>query len=465
MEDKVFLDEAGLGEVGKVIKEHYVNKEDIKDKLISQEDKKKLDSIDVEKIVKIDDIINDLTSGGTDKALSAEQGKILFQYANEGKEKIANALIGKGVENVSKDSSFSDLAKGVDEVKTGYGVGDVIEVDNLAETTIEVPVKTIRSNMMTANRVYCNSDAFYIYNNEAYIVSLGSDFQQWIVRKINLANGSAKIVVTDTAPRDSYWSYLFCLHDNIFLLSNSGLLKIYTLDGTIVKTLDAFDAIPLVVQVDSQQNVYFGCKDGNIYKMLPNYEITQIANITSYRGGGLFYKDFTIVNNDTLHIVGRNNADSSDKWHWEHFLLNLTTNEVTKLGSYLRNQGNPNYDYPTTGSDCCLYFNVSRGDKYPRQETLAKYDKNLNLIWEKQVKNQYGSLYRVFDGCLYFVKNNKLSVCDESLNLLWSFETKNQIRLINKIDDCLCLTSENNSGATFEIIKPPRKTKAYKILK
>lgn len=33
MEDKVFLDEAGLGEVGRVIKEHYVNKEDIKDKV------------------------------------------------------------------------------------------------------------------------------------------------------------------------------------------------------------------------------------------------------------------------------------------------------------------------------------------------------------------------------------------------------------------------------------------------
>ena len=50
MEDKVFLDEAGLGEVGKVIKEHCASK---------------------------DDIVNDLTTGGADKVLSAEQGKVL----------------------------------------------------------------------------------------------------------------------------------------------------------------------------------------------------------------------------------------------------------------------------------------------------------------------------------------------------------------------------------------------------
>lgn len=107
-------------------------------------DKSKLDSINVDDItssVKSSQIVNDLTTGGTDKVLSAEQGKVLFQYANEGKEKIANALIGKGVENVSKDSSFSDLAKGINGVKTGYSVGDVIKSEDLevygSENTVE----------------------------------------------------------------------------------------------------------------------------------------------------------------------------------------------------------------------------------------------------------------------------------------------------------------------------------------
>ena len=102
--------------------------------LMLPEDKKKLDSINVDDItssIKSNQIVNDLTTGGTNKVLSAEQGKVLFQYANEGKERIANALIGKGVENVSKDSSFYDLARGIYEAKTGYGVGDVIKFDDL----------------------------------------------------------------------------------------------------------------------------------------------------------------------------------------------------------------------------------------------------------------------------------------------------------------------------------------------
>lgn len=240
MTEKQFLDESGLAEVGQVVKKYYVNKDDIKDKLFTEEYKNKLDSINIEEILsmvqkqgglnlptkecnreQIDDlktngiyidpnvanglfvvivsdlmldniklgiyqiifttssqqgvsvrmrglfnssdnwtdnytvsstdiqsaiqkleeqmknlsnpststvdIINDLTTGGTDKALSAEQGKILFQYANEGKEKIANALIGKGSKDVSKDSDFGSLAQAIKEIPTGYASGTILD--------------------------------------------------------------------------------------------------------------------------------------------------------------------------------------------------------------------------------------------------------------------------------------------------------------------------------------------------
>ena len=240
MTEKQFLDESGLAEVGQVVKKYYVNKDDIKDKLFTEEYKNKLDSINIEEILsmvqkqgglnlptkecnreQIDDlktngiyidpnvanglfvvivsdlmldniklgiyqiifttssqqgvsvrmrglfnssdnwtdnytvsstdiqsaiqkleeqmknlsnpststvdIINDLTTGGTDKALSAEQGKILFQYANEGKEKIANALIGKGSKDVSKDSDFGSLAQAIKEIPTEYASGTILD--------------------------------------------------------------------------------------------------------------------------------------------------------------------------------------------------------------------------------------------------------------------------------------------------------------------------------------------------
>ena len=72
-------------------------------------------------------IVNDLTTGGADKALSAEQGKVLFTYAGEGKAAIAAALTGKG-QAASAEDSFAALAAKVSSIKSGYGVGDKIPV-------------------------------------------------------------------------------------------------------------------------------------------------------------------------------------------------------------------------------------------------------------------------------------------------------------------------------------------------
>lgn len=206
MEDKQYLDEAGLGEVGKVISKFYASKDDVKnidvtkqlddyakksdldnkvDKIdgkslsshdFTDEDKKKLNSINVDKIMNKDSIVNDLTTGGVDKALSAEQGKILFQYANEGKNQIANALIGKGIKNVSKDSNFSDLAKGISEFKTRYDVGDVIKVDDLEVYESENVIEKVMSDSYIVKQnsyplifpTLNSTDQDFCYNIEQY---------------------------------------------------------------------------------------------------------------------------------------------------------------------------------------------------------------------------------------------------------------------------------------------------------
>lgn len=75
-------------------------------------------------------IVNNLTDGGVDKVLSAEQGKVLFQYANDGKEKIAKAIVGKGTQ-ADKSESFDSLAGKIGNIKTGYGSGDIIPKDKI----------------------------------------------------------------------------------------------------------------------------------------------------------------------------------------------------------------------------------------------------------------------------------------------------------------------------------------------
>ena len=81
------------------------------------------------------ELVNDLTTGGVDKALSAEQGKVLFQSVDKGKDLIAKALVDKNVQ-ASKDESFGDLASKIKEIKGnapggGYGVGDIIEAQKI----------------------------------------------------------------------------------------------------------------------------------------------------------------------------------------------------------------------------------------------------------------------------------------------------------------------------------------------
>ena len=78
------------------------------------------------------DVVNDLTTGGTDKALSAEQGKTLFTYADNGKKSIADAIVGKGV-SATKSDDFSTLADKISKIKTGYGVGEEVSSENVQE--------------------------------------------------------------------------------------------------------------------------------------------------------------------------------------------------------------------------------------------------------------------------------------------------------------------------------------------
>ena len=84
---------------------------------MSSQDKKRLDEL----------VVNDLTTGGTTKALSAEQGKILFQSVSDGKSKVARAITDMGV-TTSATSTYEDLASKIKQIKTGYGKGSIVSL-------------------------------------------------------------------------------------------------------------------------------------------------------------------------------------------------------------------------------------------------------------------------------------------------------------------------------------------------
>lgn len=169
-------------------------------------------------------IVNNLTDGGVDKVLSAEQGKILFQYANDGKDKIAKAIVGKGTE-ASKSDSFDSLADKINKIKTGYGSGDIIPKDK-----IEV-----------VNDITFNNEKAYYLDNKIINYLLKNDKIYFITTE-NIGfisyDGQEKWTDTKNPNLDEEFKGLFHfdnLNENVFTIDTKGTVYSFksTTDGLL----------------------------------------------------------------------------------------------------------------------------------------------------------------------------------------------------------------------------------------
>lgn len=130
--------------------------------LMTPDDKKKLDSVNVDKIINKDSIVNDLTTGGVDKVLSAEQGKILFQYANEGKEKmdlinmdkIKSMITNSNVSGLSPISVGNKLLGYKEYAKNGFYVS---HLNHDAYTTLHHVYGLNKVNEKYARQIYIDN--------------------------------------------------------------------------------------------------------------------------------------------------------------------------------------------------------------------------------------------------------------------------------------------------------------------
>lgn len=147
--------------------------------LMTPEDKKKLDSINVEQLSKPSEIVNDLTTGGVDKALSAEQGKILNETKID-KTELSNYAkstdIKTSLSELTDDSTHRTVT---DEEKAKWNgmiqKNDILEMIN---QMIEKKVKpdSIKGLKMTAVIDQSNPDplACITYEDDAKDMTKGS---------------------------------------------------------------------------------------------------------------------------------------------------------------------------------------------------------------------------------------------------------------------------------------------------
>ena len=170
-------------------------------------------------------IVNNLTDGGVDKVLSAEQGKILFQYANDGKDKIAKAIVGKGTE-ASKSDSFDSLADKINKIKTGYGSGDIIPKDK---------IQTVVDRKRIKDKTYdLNGDVTHYLLKDGYIYYI-SDTS---IGYTSYDGSNAWHMVKNSKSTDAYIGLISNNRGSVYAVTNKGNVYMMTTSKLLIKLND-----------------------------------------------------------------------------------------------------------------------------------------------------------------------------------------------------------------------------------
>lgn len=148
------------------------------------------------------DIVNNLTAGGTNKVLSAEQGKLLFQSVSNGKQLVASAITDKGVQTdaTAEFSVMADNIKSISSSGGGISDDDKLKIKRITNYLINA------FNNINKCGVYIDADAL---NSESLIKTDGNiDLNELERRVIILRNASSKILDYSQVIHDSIKDYL-----------------------------------------------------------------------------------------------------------------------------------------------------------------------------------------------------------------------------------------------------------------
>ena len=201
-------------------------------------------------------IVNDLTTGGVNKALSAEQGKVLFQSVDSGKKLIAKAIIDKEGK-ASKEDTFSDLANKIKNIKTGYGVGDIIQPGNL-KAIVTGDLLPVKDWEFTGHTKTVNSVAV---DDQGNVYSGSSD------NKLMKISPSGSKIWEFTGHSNNVNSVAVDDQGNVYSGSNDTKVMKISSGGSKIWEFTGHQYNVNSVAVDDQGNVYSGSSDKKVMKI------------------------------------------------------------------------------------------------------------------------------------------------------------------------------------------------------
>ena len=379
------------------------------------------------------ELVNDLTTGGVDKALSAEQGKVLFQSVDKGKDLIAKALVDKNVQ-ASKDESFGDLANKIKDIRAsggGYGVGDIIEPEKIEPMTREHYRYKVKIGIESYDGcIYFNRYGNAYINDSLGIVKYSKSGNEAICEYYDVGNISS-------------WRIRFGSDDSVYITTNSLTCK-YDYRG--VKVWDyGVSQLHELLKIDYKGNAYIQDSDNTITKISINGEI-----LWKLKG----YEKCSVDSLGNIYAIHNNTLkkfDTDSKLIWDNklegckSLIAIDSDNniyVNKDGKITKINGDGNVIWESevynsaiiayTGHDGYLYFlRRVRG----RVKSLIKYSKDGAKLWEIAGQCRVDK-----DSCVYATNNNVLEKYSKDGAKLWEIAGVESWKLGH--DDCLYTWSD-----------------------
>ena len=191
-------------------------------------------------------VVDDLTSGGSDKALSAEQGKEI-------------------------NTALADLANKVASIKPGYGVGDFIQLGNL-KAVVEGELSPVKDWEFTGHTGYVNSVAV---DDKGNVYSGGSD------KKVMKISSSGTKIWEFTEDVGSVSSVAVDNQGNVYYGGSDKKVMKISSNGRKVWGKTTTDMVRDIA-IDNNSNILIGCvrkilkldKDGTII-----HQTTSVADV------------------------------------------------------------------------------------------------------------------------------------------------------------------------------------------
>ena len=177
-------------------------------------------------------VVDDLTSGGKDKALSAEQGKEI-------------------------NTALADLANKVASIKPGYGVGDFIKLGNL-KAVVEGELLPVKIWEFTG---HTNSVMSVVVDVQGNVYSGSVD------KKVMKISPSGSKIWEFTGHADTVYSLAIDGQGNVYSGSEDKKVMKISSSGSKIWEFTGHEQFIRSVKLDKKDNVYTGSGDKKVFKI------------------------------------------------------------------------------------------------------------------------------------------------------------------------------------------------------